>query len=68
MHEKTVKYKNLEVNVTVDEKFFLPEYIIGGVMMTAMKSKIRVDNTIDKRLELLRQAAIPEIRSLLFKD
>lgn len=68
MHEQTVKYKNLEVNTTVDEKFYLPDYIIGGVMMTAMRSKIRVDNTIDKRLELLRQSAIPEIRKLLFSD
>ena len=68
MHEQTVKYKNFEVNISVDEKYFLPEYIIGGVMMTAMKSKIRVDNTLDKRLELLRQSAIPEIRKLLFKD
>lgn len=68
MAEQTVKFKELKVNITVDEKYFLPDYIIGGVMMTAMKSKIRVDNTIDKRLELLRQSAIPEIRKLLFKD
>jgi len=68
MHEQTVKFKNLETNITVDEKYNLPEYIIGGIMMTAMKSKIRVDNTLDKRLELLRQSAIPEIRKLLFRD
>ena len=68
MQEQTIKFKNLEVNITVDEKYFLPDYIIGGVMITAMKSKIRVDNTLDKRLELLKQLAIPEIRRLLFKD
>ena len=41
---------------------------MGGVMLTAMKSKIRVDNTLDKRLDLLRQAAIPQIQKLLFKN
>ena len=68
MKEKTIKYKNLEVNVTVDDKFFLPEYIIGGVMLTSTKSKIRIDNTLNKRLELLKQSAIPEIRKLLFSE
>ena len=34
--------------------------------MTSHKSKIRVDNTLDKRLELLRQSATPQIRKLLF--
>ena len=32
-----------------------------------MKNKIRVDNTLDKRLELFRQNATPEIRKLLFE-
>ena len=41
-------------------------YRIGGVFLTSHKSKIRVDNTLDKRLELLRQNATPEIRKLLF--
>ena len=39
---------------------------IGGVFLTSHKSKIRVDNTLDKRLELFRQNATPEIRKLLF--
>lgn len=68
MKEQTIKFRNLQVEITVDDKYHLPEHIIGGVMMTAFKSKIRVDNTLDKRLDLLRQQAIPEIRNLLFKD
>lgn len=68
MKEQTLKFKNLDPKITIDEKYFLPDYIMGGVMMTAMKSRIRVDNTIDKRLDLLRQQAIPEIRRLLFKE
>ena len=38
----------------------------GGVFLTSYKSKIRVDNTLDKRLELFKQNATPEIRKLLF--
>ena len=36
------------------------------MFLTSHKSKIRVDNTLDKRLELFRQNATPEIRNLLF--
>jgi len=68
MQEQTVKFKELKVTITVDDKYHLPDYIMGGIMMTAFNSKIRVDNTLDKRLELLRQSAIPEIRKLLFRD
>lgn len=68
MKTQTIKFKNLQVNITVDEKYNLPEYIIGGVLLTSMKNKIRVDNTLDKRLELLKQSAIPDIRKILFKD
>ena len=68
MSSQTIKFKNLKVKLTIDEKYFLPDYIIGGVMVTAMKSKIRVDNTLNKRLELLKQSAIPDIRKILFKD
>jgi len=66
MKEQSVKFKSIDVNITVDEKYYLPDYIIGGIMMTAMKGKIRVDNTINKRLDLLKQQAIPEIREKLF--
>jgi vacuolar-type H+-ATPase subunit E/Vma4 len=37
------------------------------VFLTSHKSKIRVDNTLDKRLELLRQNSTPEIRKILFE-
>ena len=37
------------------------------MFLTSHKSKIRVDNTLDKRLELLRQNSIPEIRKILFE-
>ena len=37
-------------------------------MITSLKNKIRLDNTLDKRLELLKQRATPQIRELLFKN
>ena len=41
---------------------------IGGFYITSMKNKIKVDNTLDKRLELLKQSAIPDIRKILFTN
>ena len=56
----------MTMNVTVDSKYHLPDTLMGGVFLTSLKSKIRVDNTLDKRLELLRLSATPEIRKILF--
>ena len=66
MKKEAKKGTKLNMNVTVDSKYYLPETIIGGVFLTSMKSKIRVDNTLDKRLELLKQKATPQIRKILF--
>lgn len=62
------KGTKINVNVSVDSKYYLPETLIGGVFLTSLKSKIRVDNTLDKRLELLKQSATPEIRKILFSQ
>lgn len=62
------KGTKINLNVTVDSKYYLPETLIGGVFLTSLKSKIRVDNTLDKRLELLKQSATPEIRKILFSQ
>ena len=53
------------MNVTVDKKN-LPDTLLGGVILTSMKSKIIVDKTLDKRLELFKQNSTPEIRKILF--
>ncbi len=42
-------------------------YSIGGVVLATQKNKIKVDNTLDKRLELLKQSSTPVIRKILFK-
>lgn len=62
------KGTKINLNVSVDSKYYLPETLIGGVFLTSLKSKIRVDNTLDKRLELLKQSATPEIRKILFSQ
>lgn len=39
---------------------------LGGIFLTSLKSKIRVDNTFDKRIELFQLYFTPEIRAQLF--
>ena len=68
LKKEAKKGTKLNMNVTVDSKYYLPETIIGGVFLTSMKSKIRVDNTLDKRLDLLKQKATPQIRKILFEQ
>ena len=58
----------MTMNVTVDSKYHLPDTLMDGVFLTSLKSKIRVDSTLDKRLELLRLSATPEIRKILFEQ
>ena len=68
LKKEAKKGTKLNMNVTVDSKYYLPETIIGGVFLTSMKSKIRVDNALDKRLDLLKQKATPQIRKILFEQ
>ena len=39
---------------------------MGGILMHARKGRIVCSNTIDERLQLVYQEAIPQIRSMLF--
>lgn len=64
--KKSVQLPKFEV--TLDGKNFLPENLTGGVFLTSLKTKIRVDNTLDKRLSLLQQNSTPQIREVLFAD
>ena len=68
LKKETKKYAKMTMNVTVDSKYHLPDTFMDGVFLTSLKSKIRVDNTLDKRLELLRLSATPEIRKILFEQ
>ena len=63
----------------IDENNWLPEYseseggkaeasCVGGVRLHARAGRIVCSNTLDERLELCYQEAIPQIRKLLFPD
>lgn len=39
---------------------------MGGIVLHTRKGRIVCSNTIDERLQLVYQEAIPEIRALLF--
>ena len=75
--KKEVKvFKDREVpgKVELDRTKFLPEYneqegvesCMGGFICHARKGRIVCSNTLDDRLALCYQEAIPDIRRLLF--
>ena len=49
LKKETKKYAKMTMNVTVDSKYHLPDTLMDGVFLTSLKSKIRLDNTLDKR-------------------
>ena len=77
--KKEVKgFKNREVPIklVLDNLKFLPEFneksenttdsCMGGILMHAKRGRIVCSNTLDERLQLVYQEAIPEIRANLF--
>ena len=55
-----------EVTVTIDKENPLPETSYGGVIVSAIEGRIRTNNTLETRLELIGELMLPEIRTLLF--
>jgi len=53
-----------ESNLILDETF-LPPDTCGGVELYSQKGKIRVNNTLECRLDLISQQLLPEIRNAL---
>ena len=65
-----LKGMNIKCRLTLDEKQYLPELnskesglasCLGGIELMAHKNKIVCNNTLDTRLELCYQDALPEI-------
>ncbi|KAI5950870.1 VMA4 [Candida jiufengensis] len=54
------------VDITVDEKDFLNKDLAGGVVIVNGTGKIEVDNTLEERLKILQEEALPAIRLELF--
>mmetsp|Transcript_66528 Transcript_66528/g.92118 ORF Transcript_66528/g.92118 Transcript_66528/m.92118 type:complete len:86 (-) Transcript_66528:136-393(-) len=65
--------RDIPCRIKIDEKNFLPEYdenaeksCMGGFVMLARKNRIVCSQTLDDRLSLAYQQAIPAIRATLF--
>lgn len=54
------------VSVTVDEQNFLDGKLAGGVVVVNKSGKIEVNNTVEERLKILSEEALPGVRLELF--
>lgn len=57
---------NFAVEISVDESNFLSSDIAGGVVVVNGSGKIEVDNTLEERLKILSEEALPGLRLELF--
>lgn len=55
-----------EVILKIDTENPLPADATGGVELYAHRGRIRINNTLEARLELIAMQLIPEIRTALF--
>jgi len=55
-----------EVNLKIDDETHLPSEATGGIELYAQRGKIRINNTLEARLDLIAQQLVPEIRNALF--
>ncbi|CAI9726678.1 V-type proton ATPase subunit E-like [Octopus vulgaris] len=61
---KAATYKDVKVTISTDS--FLSSSVSGGVEVFAQQGKIKVVNTLDKRLDLISQQMLPQLREILF--
>ncbi|KAJ9155290.1 Vacuolar ATP synthase subunit E [Pleurostoma richardsiae] len=69
IEEAAKEYKEkvgVDVTATIDESKPLPAESRGGVVVVGGGGKIDINNTLDARLELLKDAALPAVRAALF--
>ncbi|XP_067950820.1 V-type proton ATPase subunit E-like [Watersipora subatra] len=62
-------YKKLtgrSVETKLDGDNYLPSELTGGVEMSTPNGKIKVSNTLEKRLQSISEQMIPELRETLF--
>jgi len=69
--DKYAKLLQAQTGLTKATKFVidtehLPDDSIGGVILSVMDGKIRLDNTLDSRLRLQMESNMPVIRQTLF--
>ncbi|CAK9436475.1 uncharacterized protein LODBEIA_P10330 [Lodderomyces beijingensis] len=56
----------IKVEIAVDDHQFLSKDIAGGVVVVNGTGKIEVDNTLEERLKILSEEALPALRLELF--
>ncbi|XP_054720335.1 V-type proton ATPase subunit E-like [Uloborus diversus] len=54
------------VKITIDKENYLSPECAGGVEITAQNGKIKINNTLESRLDMISQQLLPEIRETLF--
>ncbi|GBM39793.1 V-type proton ATPase subunit E [Araneus ventricosus] len=54
------------VKIVVEKDNYLSPDCAGGIELTAQKGKIKINNTLESRLEMISQQLLPEIRETLF--
>jgi len=57
-----------DTKVTIDKVNFLSPDLAGGVELVAQNGRIKVENTLESRLELLSQQMLPELKEMLFGE
>jgi V-type H+-transporting ATPase subunit E len=57
-----------KVSLNSDRNRDLDEKSAGGVLLTAASGKIRCDNTMQSRLQLVYEELLPSIRAILFPE
>jgi len=53
-------------NATIDTANFLSPELAGGVELVTPSGKIKVENTLESRLDLICQQMLPELKEMLF--
>ncbi|XP_041983192.1 V-type proton ATPase subunit E [Aricia agestis] len=55
-----------DVQLKIDTENFLSPDTCGGIELVAARGRIKINNTLESRLELIAQQLLPEIRTALF--
>ncbi|KAJ3341503.1 Exocyst complex component 5 [Gonapodya sp. JEL0774] len=53
-------------NAVIDKTNFLPDTSAGGVVLYALGDRVKCSNTLESRLEILGETALPDMRTMLF--
>ncbi|KAF5304427.1 hypothetical protein FQR65_LT07957 [Abscondita terminalis] len=65
----SAKYKEAvgkEIHLKVDTENNLPSDTTGGIELLAQQGRIKINNTLEARLELISAQLVPQIRTALF--